>query len=141
LFFLDYFSAIFLHVPPKLSRRQKPAGSETEGRIVPHEPPANPVIPAQAGIQEMFPLRVGWQEPLIRGLSGSRQCGFSFAINLFFQDYFSAIFLHVPPKLSSGEKPADRETEGRIAPHEPPTNPVILAKAGIQEMFPLRFGW
>jgi hypothetical protein len=36
-------------------------------------------------------------------------------------------------KLGSRKKPADRETEGRIVPHEPPTNPVIPAKAGIQD--------
>jgi hypothetical protein len=33
---------------------------EIEGIIVRHEPPTNSVIPAQAGIQEMFPLRFGW---------------------------------------------------------------------------------
>jgi len=73
-------------LPPKLSSGKKPADRETEGRIVPHEPPTNPIIPAKAGIQEMLPLRFGWQEPLIRVSCGSHHCGFSFAIN------FQALF-------------------------------------------------
>ena len=39
------------------------------------------VIPAQAGIQELFPLRFGWQGPLIMAVSRSRHHGFSLAIN------------------------------------------------------------
>ena len=42
------------------TKAQQPRGRETEGRIVRHEPPTNSVIPAKAGIQELFPLRFGW---------------------------------------------------------------------------------